>query len=79
MTSTERIVDAVMDRMYPVYRTPEQLLGAIKAAEETLYAHGVLVDLLRAEMDNARKEQREARDRVMDLRKQLIAMEKEVR
>ncbi len=57
------------------YSTPSQLLAAIEAAEHVLFACGTLVEMAEHDLDNARLAQRVSRDRVMELRQQLIQME----
>ena len=59
----------------PTYKTSEQLRGAIEAAEHVLFACGTLVEMAQHDLDNAKLAQRMSRDRVMELRQQLIAME----
>ena len=74
LETTNRVCDTFQQ---PSYSSPEQLLGAIQAAEDILFAHGVLVDLALADLDTCKAEQWAQRKRVMDLRQQLIAMERE--
>ena len=59
----------------PSYSTPSQLLAAIEAAEHVLFACGTLVEMAQHDLDNARLAQRMSRDRVMELRQQLMQME----
>lgn len=60
---------------HPIYSTPSQLLAAIEAAEHVLFACGTLVEMAEHDLANARLAQRMSRDRVMELRQQLIQME----
>ena len=59
----------------PTYSSPELLLGAIEAAEHVLFACGTLVEMAQHDLDNAKLAQRMSRDRVMELRQQLMQME----
>ena len=57
------------------YSTPSEIIGAIEAAEHVLFACGTLVEMAEHDLDNAKLAQRMSRDRVMELRQQLMAME----
>lgn len=73
--SIEASEDGDCAEHHPIYSTPSQLLAAIEAAEHVLFACGTLVEMAEHDLDNARLAQRMSRERVMELRQQLIAME----
>ena len=61
------ITNAVCDRY--------ELLSAIEKAEHVMFACQPQIDAAQADLDRAKAAQRICRDRVMELRKQLMQME----